>query len=108
RLTSFAIGWIRKTSSQLIAGVDVQLAPGPVIFQTLPRPVVPSLAQRIPFLSKAMSLAPGRREPKMAAMGGWLTLGLNVYMVPAVSAGPGSPPPSTTNRSPFLLDAIPM
>src|SRR5215471_3516633 len=28
RLTSFAIGWMRKTSPQLIAGVDAQLAPG--------------------------------------------------------------------------------
>src|SRR5688572_6347811 len=59
RLTSFAIGWMRKTSSQLTAGVELQFAPGPVIFQTLPRPVVPSLAQRFPFVSKASPLAPG-------------------------------------------------
>src|ERR1700752_4574086 len=78
RLTSFASGWMRKTSSQLIAGVDVQLAPGPVIFQTLPRAVTPSLAQRFPFLSKAMLSAPGTPEAKMVAMGGFLTLGLNV------------------------------
>src|SRR5215471_6920087 len=36
RFTTFAIGCTRKTSSQLIAGGDVQLAPGPAIFQILP------------------------------------------------------------------------
>src|ERR671923_2366541 len=54
------IGWIRKTSTQLI---DVaQLAPGPVIFQTLPRPVVPSPVQRLPDLSKASPFVPGTPE----------------------------------------------
>src|SRR5262245_15949981 len=36
RFTSFDIGCMRKTSSQLMAGVEAQLAPGLVIFQTLP------------------------------------------------------------------------
>src|SRR6266478_4567289 len=56
RLTSFDIGWMRKTSSQLTisgkAGEEVQLASGPVIFQTLPWPVVPSPVQRFPCRSK--------------------------------------------------------
>src|SRR4030095_2397871 len=63
------IGWMRKTSSQLTGGVEVQLAPGPVIFQTLPRPVVPSLTQRFPFLSKAIPLAPGTPLANGVAIG---------------------------------------
>src|SRR5512140_3341376 len=59
RLTSLAIGWIRNANWQLIGFGGVQLASGPVIFQTLPWPVVPSPVQRLPLRSKAMPLVPG-------------------------------------------------
>src|SRR5215510_7419742 len=76
--STFAIGWTRKTSSQLTAGVEVQLAPGLVIFQTRPSAVVPSETQRFPLLSKAIPLAPGTPEAKMVALGGVVLSGLKV------------------------------
>ena len=66
RFTSFDIGWMRNTSSQLTAGVVAQLAPGLVIFQTLPWPVVPSLVQRLPRRSKANPLVPGTPVAKIS------------------------------------------
>src|SRR5437763_10119347 len=62
KLTSFAIGCIRKTSSQLIGDGAVQLAPAPVILHTLPCPVVPSPVQRLPSRSNARPLVPGTPE----------------------------------------------
>ena len=59
--SSFAIGWMRNTSTQLTARWSVQLAPGLVIFQTLPWPVVPSLVQRLPLLVEGQSV--GSRNP---------------------------------------------
>jgi len=54
------IGCMRKTSSQRSS--VAQLAPGAVIFHTLPNPVVPSPVQRLPLLSKATPLVPGTKE----------------------------------------------
>ena len=59
---SFAIGWMRNTSTQFTGGEAAQLAPGLVIFQTLPWPVVPSPVQRLPRRSKANPLVPGTPE----------------------------------------------
>src|SRR4029077_8065897 len=78
RLTSFDIGWMRNTSTQLTGGEAVQLAPGPVIFQTLPWPVVPSPVQRFPCRSKATPLVPGTPAAKIVASGGLLASGLKV------------------------------
>src|SRR6266496_2179224 len=79
KLTSFAIGCIRKTSWQLTIGDGgVQLAPAPVIFHTLPWPVVPSPVQRLPSRSKATPLVPGMLDAKIVAFGGLLAFGVNV------------------------------
>ena len=57
---SFAIGWIRKTSSQLNRmSRRLQLAPGPGSFsKPFPRPVVPSPVQRLPSLIESKPLVP--------------------------------------------------
>src|SRR5262249_7831360 len=76
RFTVFDIGWMRNTSSQFTGGVAVQLAPGLVIFQTLPWPVVPSPVHRLPRRSNANPFVPGTPCAKIAAVGGFLALGL--------------------------------
>ena len=79
-ITSFDIGWMRNTSSQLTGGGECSWLPGPVIFQTLPWPVVPSLTQRFPFLSKAIPLAPGTPRANGVAVGGFAALGVRTHI----------------------------
>src|SRR5712692_5979789 len=69
KLTSFASGCTRKTSTT---------APVGEILHTRPTPVVPSPVQRLPSRSKATPLVPGTPEANTDAVGGLPALGVKV------------------------------
>src|SRR5262249_4075552 len=86
KATLLFIGWIRNTSSQLTGGVVEQLAPGPAIFQTLPKPVVLSPVQRFPRRSNATPLAPGTPVANGIAVSGFRAFGARTHMIPPLAA----------------------
>src|SRR5262245_34677115 len=103
KATLLFIGWIRNTSSQLTGGVVAQLAPGPAIFQTLPKPVVPSPVQRFPRRSNATPLAPGTPVANGIAVSGFRAFGARTHMIPPLAASAMLRLPAASNVMPAGL-----